>query len=495
MAPAINADSFSGQELATLAGKNIVWAVGPSSARAQDPILTSDGRKNIGLIDFLRDDDGVIRRTLNKKSEYASFVDSLAQLIKTPSATQEAQLDVSALKLINYRTGVAQLQVISLQDVLTKSIPTSFLKDAIVLISADINSGTQYLTPFGSGSRAQIVANTLDSTLSKTFIKRLPNWIYAIGFLALAVLCGVIISLYPASIAILGLFWLATFLLALSIWLFDVYSIWVPALSTSMLIATSWVIFIGYRAQKIEQKVWSLQNEKQAQFELEQLKNNFVSLISHDLKTPIAKIQAITDRLIHRGDWRIEQREIESLQSSTEELNKYIQSVLQLLRVESSEFKLNKEIVDLNELIEKARLQVLPLAQKKRIEVNLNLAPLFSVEIDPILIQEVCLNLIENAIKYSPEDSTVTVESLEVEDGVVCKVSDQGHGISEADLPKIWHKFVRGKDQDLKTKGTGLGLYLVKYFIELHGGSIEAQSTLNVGTSIQFKLPFEEEKL
>jgi two-component system phosphate regulon sensor histidine kinase PhoR len=74
------------------------------------------------------------------------------------------------------------------------------------------------------------------------------------------------------------------------------------------------------------------------------------------------------------------------------------------------------------------------------------------------------------------------------------EVSDTGEGIPQDEIPHIWGKFVRGKDQDMKTKGTGLGLYLVKFFIELHGGQVWIESTLGVGTKACFTLPVEYEK-
>jgi signal transduction histidine kinase len=296
---------------------------------------------------------------------------------------------------------------------------------------------------------------------------------------------------YPQSIALVFLLWLATLVAAVSAWVFDLYYIWLPAVSPAMQIAATWVIFIGYQANKIERRNWQLQQEQQYLHELEQLKNNFVSLISHDLKTPIAKIQSVVDRLMAKETSSELQTDLKSLRISSEELNRYIQSILKVLRVESRDFRLNKEVGDINDTITEAMAQLAPLAQEKQIHMEHALEPMFSIEVDFTLIREVLVNLIENAIKYTSVGGQIKITSKEINDQVVIEVADTGEGISAEEVPLVWRKFVRGKDQDMKTKGTGLGLYLVKYFIELHGGTVALESELKKGTKVSFTLPIE----
>jgi signal transduction histidine kinase len=234
---------------------------------------------------------------------------------------------------------------------------------------------------------------------------------------------------------------------------------------------------------------FQLQQEQAYLAELEQLKNNFVSLISHDLKTPIAKIQAIVDRLMLQEQPPELSEDLRSLRRSGDELNRYIQSILKVLRVESREFKLNKQVADVNEIIEQAIEQLRPLAAEKNIQIQTEMEPLFSVEFDTILIKEVVVNLMENAIKYTPANGQIAIHSEETEDSIFVRVRDNGEGIRPEDLDKVWGKFTRGRDQDMKSKGSGLGLYLVKYFIELHGGKVSLESKVGVGTSVSFTLP------
>ncbi|MNT43188.1 Histidine protein kinase DivJ [compost metagenome] len=118
---------------------------------------------------------------------------------------------------------------------------------------------------------------------------------------------------------------------------------------------------------------------------------------------------------------------------------------------------------------------------------------MFSLEFDTTLVKEVIINLVENAIKYTPAQGHIEVVSFEADDQVHILVKDTGEGIKPEDLDKVWGKFTRGSDQDLKTKGTGLGLYLVKYFIELHGGKVKMESQVGQGTTVSFTLPVDSE--
>ncbi|MBY0452605.1 MAG: histidine kinase, partial [Bdellovibrionaceae bacterium] len=227
--------------------------------------------------------------------------------------------------------------------------------------------------------------------------------------------------------------------------------------------------------------------------ELEQLKNNFVSLISHDLKTPIAKIQGVLDRLLAQGPLTQQQQsDLYNLKEYSDELNRYIQSILKVLRVESRDFKILKETADINGIIENVVERLSPLAQSKKIALQTHLEPMFLIEIDVTLMTEVVLNIVENAIKYTPPNGLVRIKSFETDQDVCVEIIDSGEGISSEDQEIIWNKFTRGKSQDYKTKGSGLGLYLVKYFVELHGGQISVQSEIGKGTQFTVKLPIEQ---
>ncbi|MEK6555994.1 MAG: ATP-binding protein, partial [Bdellovibrionota bacterium] len=222
---------------------------------------------------------------------------------------------------------------------------------------------------------------------------------------------------------------------------------------------------------------------------VEELKNNFLSLISHDLKTPIAKIQAICDRMMLDAQTAGRQDDLTALRTEATELHRYIHTILQITRVESRDFRIKKEARDLNELIETALERLQPLAANKRISLNAELEPMFLIEVDPVLIGEVILNLIENAIQYTPEGGRVLVTSRDIDGDILCMVEDNGPGIQASEQQHIFEKFFRGELGRSKPKGSGLGLYLVKYFIELHKGQVFLDSQVNVGTKVGFRLP------
>ncbi len=458
----------------------IVWGTNVAmSERVNQPLFSNDLRSNIGSINLARDEDGVIRR----------FSPSQENLI---SRMTGREFDSTSSRIINFR-GSGIFPEYSLRDILDDRIPTDALTNKYILIGSESASSTQFLTPLGPSQRHEIFAQILDNTLENRWIHRASNWVYVIFLLPLMILSVFMITGYPQTVAFVFMLWIATLTAALSAWVFDLFSIWIPAVSTAMQLLATWVIFIGYQANIIERRNWLLQQEQKYLAELEQLKNNFVSLISHDLKTPIAKIQAIINRLLNDPGTAAINADLKSLHVSSDELNRYIQSILKVLRVESRDFQLNKEVGDINETIQEAINQLTPLAQEKQIRIQSELEPMFSIEIDFTLMREVLINLLENAIKYTPNGGSIQISSHEVGSKVWIEVQDTGEGIPASEIANVWGKFVRGKDQDLKTKGTGLGLYLVKYFIELHGGEVFLESALGKGTKVSFSLPLEEE--
>lgn len=439
---------------------------------------------------FLNDDDGVVRKinlnnTENNESGYLFFHSIL------PNHVQNLK---NKFQKINYRGNENSFHRISIDKILESKYNLDNLKNKIIILGPISSLDQKILTPIGYQNQTTIIAHIIDNLLHSRWIKRLPDFWYLIELGLILLFAAFIITHYPQTVALIFLLWLGTLMAALSAWLFDGFYFWTPAVSPLILIATAWIILVGYIATKIEQQNWLLQQEQKYFQELEQLKNNFVSLISHDLKTPIAKIQAIVDRLIYQNQPNTElTSDLKVLRQSSDELNKYVQSVLKVLRVESRDFKINKEVTDINILIEEALTQLKTLAEEKMIQMDVKLEPMFSIEVDITLIKEVIINLIENAIKYTPNQGLIKIRSFEVDDKVFVSIHDNGEGINQEEVDTVWQKFVRGKNQDLKTKGTGLGLYLVRYFIELHGGRVKMESKVSEGTKVEFYLPLDTE--
>lgn len=458
----------------------IIWAsqIGPFE-QAIPPLFARHDLSNIGVVDMERDEDGVVRKVLTYWTETPQMAEKLTNI--------NISSERSSL-LINFRGPQNTFAQLSVGELLSGDLPQDYLKNKIVIIGASHVTGQRYLTPLGSMTRSEIIAQVSDNLLNDRWIKRLPSWVYILFALILALIAVLIVTQYPQSVALFFYIWLGLLSVSASIYAFDVFSIWLPAVGSLISLMLVWFVFVGYQASRIERRNFMLEQEQRYLHELEQLKSNFVSLISHDLKTPLAKIQGVIDRLKSQPQNQLG-ADLESLENSAGELNRYIQSILKVMRVESRDFQLSLASTDLNELIEDAVKSLRPLAEDKNISLTTHLDPLFLVDLDPTLIREVVQNIIENAIKYSPQNGSVSVRSFETDTEIGFEVSDSGEGIPPEELSTVWGKFVRGQGQSHKTKGSGLGLYLVKYFVELHGGRVTLQSEVGRGTQVGFYLP------
>lgn len=254
----------------------------------------------------------------------------------------------------------------------------------------------------------------------------------------------------------------------------------------------SYAVFLVHKFNLEQARRW--QAEKKAEYlkEIDEYKSNFISLMSHDLKTPIAKVQALTERLFREASFLTPAHKdiLNSIRMSNEELAHYIHSILDFQRIESKAVALNKKSYDINLLIDEVIHRLEPLAQDRKIIIIRDLEPMFPLEFDENLIKQVLNNLIDNAIKYNREGTEIRVLSQEIENAVEVSVMDNGVGIEPKQMERLFRKFSRSeKGTSERVKGSGLGLYLSKYFIELHGGSIHATSELGKGTVFRFQLP------
>ena len=212
--------------------------------------------------------------------------------------------------------------------------------------------------------------------------------------------------------------------------------------------------------------------------------------MSHDLKTPVAKIAGLADLLKTQfANTPDQSRYLTQINETTKELNDFISSILDLTKIESKNLDIKRVSKDVNKIIEDVVHNLRFETKVKNIAIHTELAPLYPIYIDPVLINRVISNLLENAIKYSGDNSKIEVKTWDDEKFVYVKIEDNGPGIKAEDLENIFEKFYRVKnDSTHKIKGSGLGLYLVKYFVELHGGTISAKSDFGKGTIFQIKL-------
>jgi signal transduction histidine kinase len=252
--------------------------------------------------------------------------------------------------------------------------------------------------------------------------------------------------------------------------------------------------FIPYRLIRENKKFWQLTEKNKLLTQVEELKNNFLSMMSHDLKTPLARIQGMADIALAKTDnLEVGQKNaIETIRKSAEELTEFISSILDLSRVESQKIKLNLQSRDINRILEDLVKKYEYNAQQKNIEIICELDTLFSVKIDADLMRQVFSNLLENAIKYSPTNSKILITSEEMDGHIIVQIADQGIGITENEIKHIFTKFYRTKHvKNSPIKGSGLGLYLAKYFVELHKGQISVESLPQQGSTFTVDLPMD----
>ena len=223
--------------------------------------------------------------------------------------------------------------------------------------------------------------------------------------------------------------------------------------------------------------------------ELDQMKNDFVSSITHELRSPLAAIDSYLNRLLSKEFSRIQQIEyINIMKNNVLRLSRFIDNLLETARIESGKLHLTFKETNFNDLIDEVIMLFKSQADEKQLmmikEVPTNL-PLVLADSDRIL--QVVTNLISNAIKYTPDGGTVTlnVQRITSNNSLQVSVSDNGHGIMEKDLERIFNKFERVEGG----KGVGLGLSIVKGIVEAHGGRVWVESKEGAGSTFCFTLP------
>jgi len=227
--------------------------------------------------------------------------------------------------------------------------------------------------------------------------------------------------------------------------------------------------------------------------QVEEMRREFVANVSHELRTPLSIFRGYLETLLddpHQPPGEL-LRILEIMERHSDRLNALVEDVLSLARLESPGAELDLSEVDLAELLHSIMRDWEKRFAAKQLKSHLNFpGNLPLLQADENRVQEVIYNLLDNAVKYSQPGGTVFLRAEIEGDRVRISVADQGVGIPEADLPRIFERFYRAdKARSRELGGTGLGLSIVKHIVQLHGGTVEAASEPGKGTTISVLLP------
>jgi len=226
--------------------------------------------------------------------------------------------------------------------------------------------------------------------------------------------------------------------------------------------------------------------------EIERMKNEFVSQVSHELRSPLASIKGFTSTIIQDDEMDAETRNyfLSIIDSESDRLSRLIENLLDISKIESGYIKMNFVENPIQETVSLALAHISPLAQAKQIKLHSKL-PSESLKIvyDNDKIFQVLTNLLSNAIKFTPETGKVEISVRKNSVGVEIIVADSGIGIPKKDLDNIFKKFFRVEGPEIKVRGTGLGLAIVKEIVQSHHGKISVESELGKGTKFRVTIP------
>jgi two-component system, OmpR family, phosphate regulon sensor histidine kinase PhoR len=227
--------------------------------------------------------------------------------------------------------------------------------------------------------------------------------------------------------------------------------------------------------------------------QVEEIRRDFVANVSHELRTPLSIFRGYLETLLddpHQPPGEL-LRILEVMERHSDRLNALVEDVLSLARLESPAAELDLSEISLPDFLEEILRDWEKRLAAKQLKSRLDVPPdLPKLEADESRLQEVIYNLLDNAVKYSPAGSLISLQAAVSGDRMRISVADQGIGIREADLPRIFERFYRAdKARSRELGGTGLGLSIVKHIAQLHGGTAEAESAPGKGTTISVLLP------
>nr|WP_255351031.1 ATP-binding protein [Methanosarcina sp. MTP4] len=263
-----------------------------------------------------------------------------------------------------------------------------------------------------------------------------------------------------------------------------------PSEEDSVLLGIIWDVTERKELEK------SLLKAKTAAEAANRAKSGFIANMSHELRTPLNSVIGFSDLLLEGAFGTLngkQARYVHNILNSGKHLLEIINNLLDISILETGESSLDYEELDLAPFIEEVRTSIRPLASSKNVAIETDFDPtLGNIRADRAKLKQVLYNLLSNAIKFTPGEGKVSVETRKKDGVAEIRVTDNGIGIPLESHRKIFQPFVQGDSSSAKEyKGVGLGLYIVKNFVELHGGEVGVNSEPGKGSTFTFTLPLE----
>ncbi len=249
------------------------------------------------------------------------------------------------------------------------------------------------------------------------------------------------------------------------------------------------------RTKVIEEQASQLEQALEAQKELNDLQRSFVSMASHEFRTPLAIIDAVTQKLIRRSESitaeKLKQHGTK-IRSAVVRMTSLMESTLNAARMENGKIQVNIQECNLKKILTENCKNQQELASSHQINIDLENAP-DTIQADPSALDQIITNLLSNAVKYSPDSPHIDVKVHTDTNNIYIAITDHGLGIDEDEIPQMFTRFFRAKTST-GIAGTGIGLNLSKMLVEEHGGEIILESEKGVGSTFTIRLPFKREE-
>ena len=253
------------------------------------------------------------------------------------------------------------------------------------------------------------------------------------------------------------------------------------------------------RASEVEKLNESLKSEKERAESANKAKSEFLANMSHELRTPLNAIIGFSEMMLQAtfgplGSERYDEY-MNDIHNSGTHLLTLINDILDMSKIEAGRFKLDSENADIEPIISETLRTLTPQAQEKDVSVTADIAPKLHGDIDRRAIRQVFLNILSNAVKFTPSGGHINVLGYQQGDSLVFIIADTGVGIPEEAIAKLGQPFEQVENQFTKTHaGSGLGLAISRSLVELHGGKLEIASKEGKGTTVTVTLPVTQDE-